>query len=73
VESEAAQAGGVAYANLASATDFGAALGPMLGWIGIDTTSPDLVYGAGGLLLFVGAILAGVSWWWSSREARGIS
>lgn len=70
VESEAAQLGARAYSNIATSTDLGSALGPMLGWIGIEVTSSDLVYWAGGGLFLIGAVLAAISWLLSRSPPR---
>jgi predicted MFS family arabinose efflux permease len=58
VESQAAVAGPRAYASLATATDLGSAVGPILGWVGIELARSGLVFWAGGGLFLVGAAVA---------------
>jgi len=58
VESQAAVAGPRAYSRLATATDLGAAIGPVLGWIGIELAQSGLVFWVGGGFFLVGAVLA---------------
>ena len=58
VESQAALAGQRAYSGLASATDLGSAVGPVLGWIGIELSRSGITFWAGGGLFAVGAALA---------------
>ena len=48
-----------AYARYASATDLGGAVGPLLGWAGIQyTTRPGVTLVAGGALLLLGSLVA---------------
>ncbi len=58
VESQAAVAGPRAYSRLATATDLGAAVGPVLGWLGIELARSGLIFWVGGGLFIVGATLA---------------
>jgi hypothetical protein len=57
VESQAAQRGHRSYAALATSTDFGSALGPMLGWLGIELSQSGLVFRVGGALLILAVFL----------------
>ena len=58
VESQAAVAGPRAYSRLATATDLGAAIGPVLGWVGIELAQSGLVFWVGGGFFLAGAVLA---------------
>jgi len=66
VESQAAVAGPRTYSSLATATDLGAAVGPILGWVGIELAQSGLVFWVGGGLFLVGALVALVT-----RSAAG--
>ena len=57
VEAQAASAGPRAYSRLATAMDFGAAAGPLLGWIGIELTRSDAVFWLGGGLYLAAALI----------------
>ena len=61
VESQAAIAGSRSYSGLATATDLGSALGPVLGWLGIDMGQSSPVFWVGGGLFIVGAIFTAIS------------
>ena len=58
VESQAAVAGPRAYSRLATATDLGAAVGPVLGWLGIELARSGLIFWVGGGLFIAGAVIA---------------
>ncbi|TVQ22445.1 MAG: MFS transporter [Spirochaetaceae bacterium] len=68
IEAQAASAGPRAYSDLATAMDFGAAAGPLLGWIGIEVARSDAVFWLGGGLYLVAA-LAGLAS--TSRKTDG--
>jgi len=55
VEVQAASAGPRAYSELATAMDFGAAAGPLLGWVGIELSQSDAVFWVGGGLFALAA------------------
>jgi len=57
VESQAAQRGHRSYAALATATDLGSAVGPMLGWLGIELARSGSVLWIGGALLLAASCL----------------
>jgi MFS family permease len=61
IESEAAVAGPRAYSGLATAMDLGAAVGPLVGWTGIQVDRSMSVFWIGGGLFLVAALLA-VDW-----------
>jgi predicted MFS family arabinose efflux permease len=56
VESQAAMGGPRSYSNLATATDLGSAVGPLLGWLGIELAQSDFVYWAGGAFYLAAAL-----------------
>lgn len=58
VDSQAAVAGPRAYAGLATATDLGSAVGPVLGWVGIELAQSGMVFWVGGGLFLAGAAVA---------------
>ncbi len=57
IESRAAQSGHRAYAAMATSTDLGSAIGPMLGWLGIELSQSGSVFWVGGILFLVAAWL----------------
>lgn len=57
VESQAAQHGHRSYAALATSTDLGSAIGPMLGWIGIELSQSGSIFWVGAALLLFAACL----------------
>ena len=60
IAAEAGRRGSKAVALYASAMDFGAAVGPVLGWGILEFRfSPGMVFASGGILFFVAAV---VSW-----------
>lgn len=69
VESQAALAGPRAYSGLATATDLGSAVGPVLGWVGIELAHSNLLFWVGSSLFFIGAILAIVPQSCASRRS----
>ena len=61
LESQAAVAGHKTYSRLVTATDLGSAVGPILGWVGIEIARSGLVFRVGGGLFLAGAVMAAVT------------
>lgn len=55
IEAWGALGGSGAYATVATATDVGSALGPILGWMGIELASSAAVFWVGGALYLIAA------------------
>ena len=72
VEAQAAVSGARAYSRMATATDLGSAVGPLLGWLGIEIAESAPVFWIGGGLFVVGLALSGVEVI-SSRARPGTS
>ncbi len=58
MQTQAGLLGPRAYASLATGTDLGAAVGPFLGWVGVEVSQSGTLFPVSAALLFIAALLS---------------